>query len=608
MKKTMVTFVLFGSLLALFLILNPVANGEVDSKRSSVEAIDEAHSAIMNKFVDKHGVILDFVGDIPTPEECALGKPNALGWFCPIENGPMFTGMYLPALCERARRSGSSIDKEQAQKLAQGLLKCASVSDVPGMIVRGMATDGKSHYPLGSDDQTHPWFLGLYVYWKSAIPSETEKREIVNKVREVATVLEANGWKGPCDGAFKGQFRGGFKGEGFRDAARYLFMLRAVYEMTGDAVWLERYKKAMTERPGKRGMSRLEICAAGYEPDIARNNWSRQNGNFFNWIYVGAHYSLRQLIEMETDAAVKEQLQIGLDASAKEALPGIADSSMFDNNDTKVFGTANWREVYTKWFPQKTQAEAMKLSGMCDYKKRGERGNYEGRFVNTPLAAAAIVAMAGDPSHRDIIEKAVRHYDYNKLYSSRFFFVVCAYYAPVSRIAPGPGVAPAKQDTAETTAVKDAVPSPAKGDLIKSASGEVLIDNNSTDVTVNGEWGSSNTSSARIGEDYLHDKNKDKGAKSVTYKAQLPGAGKYGVYLSWTGGEARASRVPVDIITKNDKKTVYVNQKATGNPWNSLGEFDFADPNVCITIRTDDTDGYIIADAVKFVPATSTAK
>ena len=76
-------------------------------------------------------------GDIHSPEDCSDGRPNAIGWWSPIENAPMFTGLYLPAICERAKRSGATGDREKARRLTGGLLKCASVSDVPGFIARG---------------------------------------------------------------------------------------------------------------------------------------------------------------------------------------------------------------------------------------------------------------------------------------------------------------------------------------------------------------------------------------------------------------------------------------------------------------------------------------
>ena len=134
---------------------------EPSPARTTLQAIEQAHAELWGRRIDRHGVMLDYVGEIPTPEDCQLGRPNAIGWWSPIENGPMFTGMYLPAMCERARRSGADEDKANARRLAEGLVKCASVSEVPGFIARGMGTDGRCHYPLGSDDQTHPWFLSL---------------------------------------------------------------------------------------------------------------------------------------------------------------------------------------------------------------------------------------------------------------------------------------------------------------------------------------------------------------------------------------------------------------------------------------------------------------
>lgn len=410
--------------LALTIIL--FTEGVIRAQAPLAKAVEQAHSVLWSKFVDQHGVIRDFVGETPTPEDCKLGKPNAIGWWSPIEDGPMFTGLYLPAACERARRSGSTSDQANARRLAQGLLKCASVSDVRGMIVRGLGTDGKCHYPLGSDDQTHPWFYGLHAYLQSGIPSAEERQLIVKKMQEVASVLESTGWKCPCDGAFKGEFRGGFAGPLFRDAVRYLFMLRAMSDVTHDQVWLTRYRKALAERPAKSDKTRAEICAAGYALDREAIKSLDDHGL---WIYVGSQGSLAKLAAMETDESLRAKFRAGLLANAKHALVSLEAYQQFDNHDTKVFGNANWRAVYNTWFPQRTQAEAQKLSETGDKAKRGERKNYETRYMRNPLAAAAIIALAGDGTGRDAVERAIRHYDYPKLNLSVFFFAECAYYA-----------------------------------------------------------------------------------------------------------------------------------------------------------------------------------
>jgi hypothetical protein len=415
-------------LATLYVLLIAVASdAETPSlKRTTLEAVAQAHAELWNRRIDTNGVIRDYVGETPTPEDCALGRPNAIGWWSPIENGPMVTGLYLPAACERARRSGTAEDKDHARRLAQGLLKCASVSDVPGFIARGMGTDGMCHYPLGSDDQTHPWFYGLHSYFMSGIPSDKERQQISGKMKEVAEVLETTSWRCPCSGTFKGQFRGSFQGHLFRDAARYLFMLRAMYDVTNDRVWIERYQKALAGRPAKSDLTRAQICAAGYGHD---REAIKNIDEYSLWIYVGSQGSLAKLVAMEADEAVRSQYREGVRLNVNNVLVSVEAYQGFDNADTKVFGHAKWRECYTNWYPQATQAEATKLSETGDKKKLGGRKHYEAKLMRNPLAAAAIIALGGDGTGRDAVERTIRHYDYSKLNMSEFFFSECAYYS-----------------------------------------------------------------------------------------------------------------------------------------------------------------------------------
>jgi len=408
--------------LGLMAFIAPQAMAEV----TVTEAIEQAHAQLFSQHVDQHGVIRDYAGDLPTPEDCALGKPNVIGWWSPIENGPMFTGLYLPALCERARRSGSSTDKDQARRLAQGLIKCASVSDVPGFIARGIGSDGSCHYPLGSDDQTHPWFLGLHAYVTSGLPSDEERRQIVAKMKEVADVVAAKGLRCPGDGAFKGEFRGGCTGHLFRDAVRYLYLLRAMHEVTHDGAWLERYQKALAERPAKAGKTRAEICDEGFAADREAIKYIELSQLL---IYVGCQASLTRLAAMEKDEGIRKHYLAGLAANASNSLASLEGWRKFDNNDASHFGHTHWREGYTVWYPQPTQADAEKLAKTGDKAKLGTRKEYEARHVRNPLAAAAIIALAGDVSHREDIGQAVRHYDYSKLHMAEFFLAECAWYA-----------------------------------------------------------------------------------------------------------------------------------------------------------------------------------
>ena len=410
----------------------PASTAVVTAKRfpsfhaSTDPAVQQAHAKLWSGHIDPHGIILDFIGEIPTAEDCALGRPNAIGWRSPLANGAMFTGLYLPAACARARRSGAAADRMEARRLAQGLLKCASVSTVRGFVARGIAADGMSHYPMGSDDQTHPWFYGLQVYVQSGLPSADERGQIVAKMVEVADALEALGWKCPCDGSFTGQFRGHFKGPQFRDAVRYLHMLRIMYDVTRDARWLERYRQASVERPAKSDLTRAEICAVGYSQDREAIKGIDENSL---WIYVGSQAASACLARMETNQDLRAQYQTGLAANVRNALPAVAAYREFDNEDRTVFGHADWRAGYPNWVPQKTQADAEKLVETGDKKKLGQRKSYESRLMRNPLAAAAIVALGGGPAERNAVDGALRHYNYAKLNMSEFFFAEFAYYA-----------------------------------------------------------------------------------------------------------------------------------------------------------------------------------
>ena len=272
----------------------------------------------------------------------------------------------------------------------------------------------------------HPWFLGMHAYLQSDIPTTDERKVLLAKVREVADALESYGWKVPCDGAFKGDFRGGFKGEHFRDAARYLYLLRATYDMTGEAVWLERYRQALAEKPPGSAETRQEICALGCPRDLSFIP-TIQKGQF--WIYVGTQAGLARLAAVETDPAVKAAYRQGLDVTAQFARSSVDTHAMFDNADQGFFGTADWRAANPTWFPQPTQAEAERLAKIVDFKKRGPRKNYEATWMRHPLAAAAVLALSGDESGRAAVLKAVSHYDYAKLNMAEFFFAEVAYYA-----------------------------------------------------------------------------------------------------------------------------------------------------------------------------------
>ena len=136
---------------------------------------------------------------------------------------------------------------------------------------------------------------------------------------------------------------------------------------------------------------------------------------------------------------------------------------------------------------------------------------------------------------------------------------------------------------------------------------EIILDNRDAEVTFGGSWGTASNIPGFHGPDYRHDNKTGKGSKTATFQPALAVAGTYDVYMQWSGSSIYSDNVPVDIVHAGGTSTVLVNQKTNGNQWNLLGNYAFvAGSSGHVTIRTDGTTGYVMADAVRFVRTTDT--
>jgi len=413
-RQTFLTFVT--------LIFSITADGVEDATQAS----QKAHDEIWRRFIDKYGIMIDFADmngkvSLPTPEECREGKPNALGWWAPIENGAMFNGLYMDAAVNRWQRTQAASDAEKARKLMEGLLLLNSISDVKGFVGRGVSTDGKSHYPMGSNDQTLPWFLGLWRYWQSGIATEAEKAKITQHLVTTAEEIVRLGWKMPAEQPFG--TRGSFEGFHFEEVSRKLFTMRALHAATGDKKWQSMYLDELAKRGGEKNLTKREICEGGMV------FWYSKTHNWTSCAAVGA---LRGLWEMESDPDLKSVYAKGLAASAKLASEALPLAQKWDNADTSPF-EMNWRVMNAEWKPQSTEKEAQELAmvQIKSFLKVAPRRGKETAFIREPTAAAWIVTLCPDEAvlktHAPEIEKMIAHYDYAKLYYSQFFWVEMAW-------------------------------------------------------------------------------------------------------------------------------------------------------------------------------------
>ncbi|MDX1969908.1 MAG: hypothetical protein SFV23_22230 [Planctomycetaceae bacterium] len=403
----------------------PRALGAADDPAAAVE---QAHRELWRRFIDKHGVMIDFTDldgtvNYPTPEECRAGKPNALGWYQPIENGAMFNGLYMDAALLRWQVTRSPEDADKARRLMRGLLFLNSISDVKGFVGRGVSTDGRSHYAMGSNDQTLPWFTGLWQYWQSDLATPEEKSQIARQLVETADEIVRLGWKMPAEPPFG--TRGSFEGFHFDEAARMLFTCRLLHVVTGDDQWDRRYRTELTRRGGDAQRTKLETCEAGMAFWYAKTH---------NWTSCTAVMALRGLWELETDPALKAAYARGLASSATLAAESLPLAFQFDPQDPSVF-SQDWRAAMLPlWRPQTSETEAAELAGrqVREFLKISPRRGKETAFLREPTAAAWIVTLCPDAAivepHADTIRRLIAHYDYTRLYYCTYFWAESAWW------------------------------------------------------------------------------------------------------------------------------------------------------------------------------------
>jgi hypothetical protein len=129
----------------------------------------------------------------------------------------------------------------------------------------------------------------------------------------------------------------------------------------------------------------------------------------------------------------------------------------------------------------------------------------------------------------------------------------------------------------------------------------VIVDNIAAVAT--GSWTGSTSAPGYYNTNYMTDGNTGTtGGKSIRFTPDLPVAGAYDVYIRWASGTNRASNTPVDINYDGGSNNYRINQQIDNGVWKYLGTYNFAAGTAGnVLIRNDSANGYVIADAVKFV-------
>lgn len=128
----------------------------------------------------------------------------------------------------------------------------------------------------------------------------------------------------------------------------------------------------------------------------------------------------------------------------------------------------------------------------------------------------------------------------------------------------------------------------------------VVIDDEQAEKT--GAWTHSSSTGPFVANGYLHDNHEEPGKRKVRFTPKLK-AGTYEVRLFYAAHANRATNALVIIHHAGGEHMVRVNQrKAHEGKGARLGAFRFDAGAGWVEVRNDAADGYVIADAVQWIP------
>ncbi|QDS94821.1 Xanthan lyase precursor [Roseimaritima multifibrata] len=132
----------------------------------------------------------------------------------------------------------------------------------------------------------------------------------------------------------------------------------------------------------------------------------------------------------------------------------------------------------------------------------------------------------------------------------------------------------------------------------------IVLDDATAEIT--GAWSTSRLFNPHIGSGYLHDGGDGEGDLSATFSGKVPASGNYEIRMAYSPHSSRSSRVPLEVRNGDTVKEFKVDQTVplpVGQAFRKIGEIELrkGEP-LTVTIRNQDCDGFVILDAIQFLP------
>jgi hypothetical protein len=139
----------------------------------------------------------------------------------------------------------------------------------------------------------------------------------------------------------------------------------------------------------------------------------------------------------------------------------------------------------------------------------------------------------------------------------------------------------------------------------RKATTEIVVDNTYGNFTAGGAWTTSASVAGYFGTSFLHDGSA--GVDTGKWAGWIPSlavTGTYQVQARWTSHANRPDRVRYRVYHQGLVTDVWKNQRADGGRWVDLGSWTFgagSSPQNMVTLDAGSDDGYVVADAVRFL-------
>ncbi|CAL1520149.1 hypothetical protein [Chitinophaga sp. MM2321] len=335
---------------------------------------------------------------LPKTEEVKKQFPNVYGYDTGMEDCMISAGVMLSMIVDQYSVTRNVKLRKNAFSVFKGIQLSASVEDAPGFLARCVcAEDRKSVYINSSRDQYTHAVHGLWKYYNSPLCTKEVKIEIGKVLsafadRMTRNVTAANDYDFlRADGARDTRGISRMWHVGAHEAARLPMIYAAAWNTTGNKEYFESYRHYVKD-------------AIDQSFDIAKNTTT------YGLLQMQCSMELLGSLEQDTDLKVKirqiEEKVSGLCAGRAENADDRA-----RNLDLTMVGT-DWRT-----------GEGLKPKG--EYRKVWYCIRESGEAALTQLMSEK---TAYPESQQQLLTRAIKRLDYQKVSSNGIFYLQAAYW------------------------------------------------------------------------------------------------------------------------------------------------------------------------------------